>query len=108
MSLYAKVMIRVLSFVVLIMGAKIGDDLIDKSFMAKYDQLNQATNFYVDTYMCNQRFGIYVDPQTGLAADGDVLSKDQMETCRVEQIERQKEYSQLDRTSVLYKNLYRL
>jgi hypothetical protein len=64
LSLYAKVMIWVLSFVVLIMGAKIGDDMIDKSFMAKYDQLNQETNFYVDTYMCNQRFGIYVDPQT--------------------------------------------
>lgn len=108
LNLYAKVMIWVLSFVVLIMAAKIGDDIIDKNFMLKYDQLNQESSFYVDTYMCNQRFGIYVDPQTWLAPEWDVLSKDQIETCRVEQIERQKQYSKLDRENILYKNIYRL
>lgn len=101
--LYSKTMIWALSFLIIIMWAKIGDDMIDKNYMLKYDELNQEQNYYVDMYWCNQKFGNY-DYQWW---DSN-LKKEQIEECRVEQIERQKQYSKLDQNSRLYKSLYRV
>jgi hypothetical protein len=101
--LYSKTMIWALSFLIIIMWAKIGDDMIDKSYMLKHDALNQEQNYYVDMYWCSQKFGIY-DYQWW---DSN-LTKEQIEECRVEQLDRQKQYSKLDQNSRLYKSLYRV
>lgn len=106
-SLYTKTMIWALSFLVVIMLAKIWDDMIDKNYMSKYDALNQEQNYYVDMYSCNQKFGIY-DYNVEIQPNNSTLTKEQIETCRVEQIERQQNYSDLDKNNVFYKWVYRL
>lgn len=101
--LYSKTMIWALSFLIIIMWAKIGDDMIDKNYMLKYDELNQEQNYYVDMYWCNQKFGNY-DYQWW---DSN-LKKEQIEECRVEQRERQQKYTEINQKGIMCKSIYRV
>jgi hypothetical protein len=104
---YTKIAIWSLSFLIIIMLAKVWDDLIDKNYILKNDALNQEINYYVDIYSCNQRFGIYSEYQAE-PMNNVLLTSWQIETCRIEQTERQQRYIDLDKNNVLYKWLYRV
>jgi len=51
-------MIWALSFLFIIMSAKIGDDYLDMRQSFQYDELNQQQE-YVDLYGCSQKYGNY-------------------------------------------------
>ncbi len=100
--LYSKTMIWALSFLFIIISAKIGDDYLDMRQSFQYDELNQQQE-YVDLYGCSQKYGNY-DYQWWSSN----LTEEQIETCRVEQRERQQKYTEINHKGVMYKSIYRV
>lgn len=101
--LYAKTMIRFLSFVTVFFLAKMGDDLIDKSYTIQLNAVSQEQNYYMDLYACHQKFGFY-DYQWAESK----VTPEQIETCRGEQLDMQQKYTELEQNTILYKAIYRL
>ncbi len=95
-------MIWALSFLFIIISAKIGDDYLDMRQSFQYDELNQQQE-YVDLYGCSQKYGNY-DYQWWSAN----LTEEQIETCRVEQRERQQKYTEINQKGIMCKSIYRV
>lgn len=100
--LYSKTMIWALSFLFIIISAKIGDDYLDMRQSFQYDELNQQQE-YVDLYGCSQKYGNY-DYQWWSSN----LTEEQIETCRVEQRERQQKYTEINQKGIMCKSIYRV
>lgn len=101
--LYSKTMIWAFSFLLIIVWAKIGDDMIDMRQTNQFEKLNQATYSYVDIYWCNQKLWNY-DYQWW---DSN-LTKEQIEECRIEEKDRQEQYSVINKNLIIYKSIYSL
>ncbi|MCK9466851.1 MAG: hypothetical protein M0P94_00835 [Candidatus Absconditabacterales bacterium] len=101
--LYSKTMIWVLSFFIIIVLAKVGDDFLDTKQSLQYEKINLEQVFYVDLYGCNQKHGNY-DYQGGSSN----LTEEEIEACRVEQRELQQKYTEINQKGIMYKSIYRV
>jgi hypothetical protein len=101
--LYAKTMIRFLSFVSVFFLAKMWDDLIDRHYTIQSNAISQQQNYYIDLYGCHQRFWFY-EYQWAESK----LTPEQIETCHQEQLDIQQKYTSLEQNTMIFKSIYRL
>lgn len=96
-----------LSFILLLVGGKFGDDLIDKQFEGQFDEINQKmdrNDFERDPYHCSYILGLerYGEKEPK-------LTDKQFEECKVKEAERQKlrdEREKLWEKKRMYKDIY--